>query len=92
MEWLDRGLMDNPQLWHFFGVRKYSGGQLNSPVVERLDRGLMAVSSSPICRPRGALVLCSGRPQNVPTPPPTTFHFVSAEARARLHLHRTTPA
>eukprot|EP00959_Pyramimonas_sp_CCMP1952_P079724 1667406-Pyramimonas_sp.AAC.1 len=37
--------MDNPQLGHFFGVRKYWGGEFNSPVVEWLNKGLMAVSS-----------------------------------------------
>eukprot|EP00959_Pyramimonas_sp_CCMP1952_P239503 5005529-Pyramimonas_sp.AAC.1 len=42
-EWLNKGLMGNPQLGHFFGVRKYSGGELrNSPVVEWLNKGLMA--------------------------------------------------
>ena len=41
----NKGLMDNPQLWHFFGVRKYLGGELNSPVVEWLNKGLMSVSS-----------------------------------------------
>eukprot|EP00976_Prorocentrum_cordatum_P020850 423591-Prorocentrum_minimum.AAC.1 len=24
-EWLHKGLIDNPQLWHFFGARKYLG-------------------------------------------------------------------
>eukprot|EP00959_Pyramimonas_sp_CCMP1952_P369031 7729731-Pyramimonas_sp.AAC.1 len=37
--------MDNPQLGHFYGVRKYFGGDSNSPVAEWLDKGLMAVSS-----------------------------------------------
>eukprot|EP00976_Prorocentrum_cordatum_P067080 1178580-Prorocentrum_minimum.AAC.1 len=37
--------MDNPQLWHFFGFRKYLGGELNSPVVEWLNKGLMSVWS-----------------------------------------------
>eukprot|EP00976_Prorocentrum_cordatum_P101762 1192776-Prorocentrum_minimum.AAC.1 len=37
--------MDNPRLGHFFGVRNYLGGELNSPVVEWLNKGLMAVSS-----------------------------------------------
>eukprot|EP00959_Pyramimonas_sp_CCMP1952_P390360 8179650-Pyramimonas_sp.AAC.1 len=32
VERLNKGLMDNPQLWHFFGARKDSGGELNSPV------------------------------------------------------------
>eukprot|EP00959_Pyramimonas_sp_CCMP1952_P465814 9488960-Pyramimonas_sp.AAC.1 len=41
--WLKRGLlMDNPQLGHFFGARKYLGGELDSPVVEWLNKGLMA--------------------------------------------------
>eukprot|EP00959_Pyramimonas_sp_CCMP1952_P411691 8627468-Pyramimonas_sp.AAC.1 len=26
VEWLNKGLMDNPQIWHFFGARKYLGG------------------------------------------------------------------
>eukprot|EP00959_Pyramimonas_sp_CCMP1952_P187302 3916724-Pyramimonas_sp.AAC.1 len=30
-EWLNKGLMDNPQLWHVFGV-----------LAERLDKGFMA--------------------------------------------------
>eukprot|EP00976_Prorocentrum_cordatum_P092581 1189013-Prorocentrum_minimum.AAC.1 len=33
--------MDNPQCWHFFGVRKYLGGESNFLVVEWLHRGLM---------------------------------------------------
>eukprot|EP00959_Pyramimonas_sp_CCMP1952_P301854 6315955-Pyramimonas_sp.AAC.1 len=33
--------MDNSQLWHFFGVRNDLGGELNSPVVDWLNRGLM---------------------------------------------------
>eukprot|EP00959_Pyramimonas_sp_CCMP1952_P136952 2865720-Pyramimonas_sp.AAC.1 len=37
--------MDNPQLGHFFGVRKYLGGESNSPVVERLNKGLTAAWS-----------------------------------------------
>eukprot|EP00959_Pyramimonas_sp_CCMP1952_P350522 7344090-Pyramimonas_sp.AAC.1 len=45
VEWLNRGLIDNPQLWHFFGVHEYLGGELNSTVVEWLNKGLMAASS-----------------------------------------------
>eukprot|EP00976_Prorocentrum_cordatum_P072544 1180755-Prorocentrum_minimum.AAC.9 len=44
-EELNRGLMDSPQLWHFFGVRKYLGGELNSPVVEWFNKGLMSLLS-----------------------------------------------
>eukprot|EP00959_Pyramimonas_sp_CCMP1952_P433098 9069166-Pyramimonas_sp.AAC.1 len=37
--------MDDSQLWHFFGVRKDLGGELNIPVVEWLNKGLMSVSN-----------------------------------------------
>eukprot|EP00976_Prorocentrum_cordatum_P029692 604475-Prorocentrum_minimum.AAC.1 len=37
--------MDNPQLGRFSGLRKYSGGESNSPVVEWRNKGLTAVSS-----------------------------------------------
>eukprot|EP00959_Pyramimonas_sp_CCMP1952_P005001 104787-Pyramimonas_sp.AAC.2 len=38
VEWLNRGLMDNPQLGHFFGVRKYLRGEMNS--LQWLKQGL----------------------------------------------------
>eukprot|EP00959_Pyramimonas_sp_CCMP1952_P081982 1712868-Pyramimonas_sp.AAC.1 len=44
-ERLNRGLTDNPQLRHFFGVRKYLRGELNSPLVERLNKGSTAAWS-----------------------------------------------
>ena len=47
VEWLTRSLTDNPQIWHFFGVCKDLGGELNSSVVEWLNKGLMSVSSEP---------------------------------------------
>eukprot|EP00976_Prorocentrum_cordatum_P107587 1194666-Prorocentrum_minimum.AAC.12 len=40
-EWRNSGLMHRSRLGHFFGVGKYSGGESNSPGVERLDKGLM---------------------------------------------------
>eukprot|EP00959_Pyramimonas_sp_CCMP1952_P326337 6831020-Pyramimonas_sp.AAC.1 len=40
-----RGLMGNSQIWLFFGARKYLGGELNSPVAERLKKRLMSVLS-----------------------------------------------
>ena len=58
VEWLNKGLMDNSQLWHFFGVRKYLGGELtNSPVAELLNKGLMSVRS-----PNGRSVNADARP------------------------------
>eukprot|EP00959_Pyramimonas_sp_CCMP1952_P437596 9162121-Pyramimonas_sp.AAC.1 len=40
-------MMDNSRLWHFFGVRKYLGVELNYPVVEWLiDKGLMQAPES----------------------------------------------
>eukprot|EP00959_Pyramimonas_sp_CCMP1952_P353825 7413229-Pyramimonas_sp.AAC.1 len=36
---------DNSQLGHFFGVRIYFGGELNSPVVEWLNKDLMSMLS-----------------------------------------------
>eukprot|EP00959_Pyramimonas_sp_CCMP1952_P071662 1496851-Pyramimonas_sp.AAC.2 len=42
--------MDNSRLGHFFSVDNYLGGELNSPVVEGLTKGLMTVWS-----PTGAL-------------------------------------
>eukprot|EP00959_Pyramimonas_sp_CCMP1952_P398471 8349420-Pyramimonas_sp.AAC.1 len=49
--------MDHSQLWCFFGVRKDLGGELNSPVVERLNKGLMSVPRALLrgfCRIRAA--------------------------------------
>eukprot|EP00959_Pyramimonas_sp_CCMP1952_P205129 4289487-Pyramimonas_sp.AAC.1 len=52
VEGLNKGLMDNPQLGHFFGVRKYLGGESrNSPVAEWLDKGLITSASSPTACP-----------------------------------------
>ena len=45
VEWLNNGSMDDSQLGHFFGVRKDLGGELNSSVAYRLNKGLMSVSS-----------------------------------------------
>eukprot|EP00959_Pyramimonas_sp_CCMP1952_P433139 9069975-Pyramimonas_sp.AAC.1 len=50
------GLTDDSQLWHFFGVRNYLGGEVNSPVVEWLNKGLKMTVSSPTDPPGG----CAG--------------------------------
>eukprot|EP00959_Pyramimonas_sp_CCMP1952_P062030 1296283-Pyramimonas_sp.AAC.1 len=34
--------MDHSQLRRFFGIRKYLGGEQNSPVVEQLTKGSLA--------------------------------------------------
>eukprot|EP00976_Prorocentrum_cordatum_P052574 1060355-Prorocentrum_minimum.AAC.3 len=41
--------MDSSQLWHFFGVRNDLRGELNSPVVEWLNKGLISASSPNDC-------------------------------------------
>eukprot|EP00959_Pyramimonas_sp_CCMP1952_P007341 153686-Pyramimonas_sp.AAC.3 len=41
-QWLNGQLS---RLWRFFGVRTCLGEQSNSPVAERLNKGLMAVPS-----------------------------------------------
>eukprot|EP00959_Pyramimonas_sp_CCMP1952_P014174 299809-Pyramimonas_sp.AAC.1 len=44
------GLTDNSRLGHFFSDRAYLGGELNSPVVERLNKGLTAAQSPTLKR------------------------------------------
>eukprot|EP00976_Prorocentrum_cordatum_P059311 1175436-Prorocentrum_minimum.AAC.1 len=43
--------MDDSRLWRFFNVREYSGGELNSPVVERLNKRARRTPTATLLRP-----------------------------------------
>eukprot|EP00959_Pyramimonas_sp_CCMP1952_P111272 2327756-Pyramimonas_sp.AAC.1 len=53
--------MDSSQLWHCFGARKYLGGELNSPVAKRLNRGL-TTAWGPTCRANLTPIMVSTPP------------------------------
>eukprot|EP00976_Prorocentrum_cordatum_P033129 674866-Prorocentrum_minimum.AAC.1 len=43
-KWLIKGLTNRLHPWRFSGIREKLGGELDSPVVERLNKGLLTVS------------------------------------------------
>eukprot|EP00976_Prorocentrum_cordatum_P101135 1192494-Prorocentrum_minimum.AAC.2 len=65
--------MDNPQLWHLFGLRKYLDGELNSPVVEWLNKGLTAAWSPSPTLERCPVSTVTGLAERSEDPP--TFHM-----------------